>query len=147
MRPEADVHVELPDQLRILSFVGTEHAVDYAYGQWYVAAALGYRLKPITRPHAENIDRDKEYSFLFGGGYEFLRTDQTGKVKKEGRIVIEVTPGVRPLPQLLLRDRNRVEFRWVNGTYSTTYRNMASAEVDSRIHDVRFTPIASVEMF
>lgn len=59
-----------------------------------MAAALGYQFKPIRREHLENIDPEKEHYFLFGGGYEFLRTIQSGKMKDENRITIDVTPGM-----------------------------------------------------
>jgi hypothetical protein len=46
-----------------------------------------------------------------------------------------------------LRDRNWVELRWIDGNYSTTYRNLVAAEVDLRVHSVRFTPFGTVEFF
>ena len=146
-RPEGDAHVQLPSHFRILSFAGTEQAAAYPFEEWYAAAGLGYQWASIRQPHLENIDPDKEYSFVFGGGYEYLRTEQSGDIKRENRLAAEVTPGFRPLSRLLLRDRNREEFRWINGIYSTTYRNMASAEVDTRVDGVRVTPFTSVEWF
>src|SRR5271170_2339576 len=145
--PEADAHVQLPSHLRVLAFVGIEQAAGYPFQQWYVAAAIGYQFKPILRPHWENIDPDKEHYFLFGGGYEFLRTTQSGQVKHEDRITIDMTPSIRPLARLLLRDRNWVELRWIDGNYSTTYRNMMSSEVDFLVHGVRFTPYGTAEVF
>jgi len=145
--PEGAVHLQLPSHLRVLTFAGLEQAVGYPFQQWYVAAALGYQFKPILGPHWENIDPDKEHHFLFGGGYEFLRTTQSGQVKHENRITIDMTPSIRPLARLLLRDRNWVELRWIDGNYSTTYRNMVSGEVDVLVHGVRFTPYGTAEVF
>jgi Protein of unknown function (DUF2490) len=145
--PEADAHIEMASNWRVLGFSGVQQGVGYNYQQWYAAAALGYQLKPILTPHRENIDPDKEHYFLFGGGYEFLRTTQSGTVKDENRIAIEALVGFRPSSDFLIRDRNRIEFRWVNGAYSTTYRNMPSLERDFLVHGVRFTPYAAVEVF
>lgn len=145
--PEADVHVELPSNLRVLAFIGLEQGVGYPFQQWYAAAALGYQFKPILRPHPENIDPDKEHYFLFGGGYEFLRTTQSGQVSHENRITIDMTLSFRPLAKLLVRDRNWTELRWIDGTYSTTYRNMVSVEGDARLRGVRFSPYATAEAF
>jgi Protein of unknown function (DUF2490) len=145
--PEVDAHIQLPNHLRVLTFSGVEQGVGYPFQQWYAAAALGYQFKQILRPHLENIDPDKEYYFVIGGGYEYLRTIQSGKVKDENRLVIEMTPGFRPMPKLLLRDRNRIEFRWIDGSYSTTYRNMLNLEHDFLVRGFRFTPYASVEVF
>jgi hypothetical protein len=145
--PEADAHVQLASNWRVLSFVGLEQAAGYPFQQWYVAAAIGRQIKPILRPHWENIDPDKEHYLLLGGGYEYLGTTHSGEVSNENRITFDVTPSLRPVSRLLLRDRNWTELRWINGTYSTTYRNMVVAEVDLRVHDIRFTPFGTAEFF
>ena len=145
--PEADFHVQLVSNWRVLSFVGLEQAAGYPFQQWYVAAAIGRQIKPILRPHWENIDPDKEHYLLLGGGYEYLGTTHSGEVSNENRITFDVTPSLRPVSRLLLRDRNWTELRWINGTYSTTYRNMVVAEVDLRVHDIRFTPFGTAEFF
>jgi hypothetical protein len=144
---EADAHVQLGSNWRVLSFVGLEQAAGYPFQQWYVAAGIGRQFKPILRPHWENIDPDKEHYLLLGAGYEFLRTTQSGKVKHEDRITIDMTPSIRPLAKLLLRDRNWVELRWIDGKYSTTYRNLVAGEVDLRAHGIRFTPYGTAEIF
>ena len=145
--PEADAHMQLPSKWRVPSFVGLEQAAGYPFQQWYVAAGVGRQFKPILREHLLNIDPDKEHFLVFGGGYEYLRTTQSGIVKHENRITIDVTPSLRPASRLLLRDRSWVELRWINGRYSTTYRNAPSLEVDLRVHRVRFTPFGMAEFF
>jgi hypothetical protein len=145
--PEIDGHLQLPSQFRVLTFAGLEKAVDFPYQQWYTAAALGYQFKPILKPHVRNIDPDKEYYFVFGGGYEFLRTTQSGGVSNENRVTIDATPGIRLPAEFLARDRSWVEFRWVNGKYSTTYRNMLTIERQFLVHGVRFSLYGSAEAF
>jgi hypothetical protein len=145
--PEADAHVQLPSNWRVLSFVGLEQAAGYPFQQWYVAAGIGRQFKPILRPHRENIDPDKEHFLLLGVGYDYLRTTQSGKVFNENRVTFDMTPSLRPTSNLLLRDRNWTELRWINGKYSTTYRNMLDAEFDLRIHSIRFTPFGTAEFF
>jgi hypothetical protein len=145
--PEADAHVQLPSNWRVLSFVGLEQAAGYPFQQWYVAAGIGRQFKPISRPHRENIDPDKEHYLLLGGGYEYLRTTHSGGVSNENRLTFDMTLSLRPASKLLLRDRNWTELRWINGNYSTTYRNMVDAEVELRIHSIRFTPFGTAEVF
>jgi hypothetical protein len=145
--PEVDAHFELPSDLRVLVFSGVEQGVGFPYQQWYAAAALGYQFKPILRQHLENIDPDKEHHLLFGGGYEFLQTIQSGKVKDEDRVTIDVTPGFRLPAEFLVRDRNWIELRWINGAFSTTYRNMLTIERDFLVHGLRFSPNSSAEAF
>jgi len=145
--PEVDTHVELPSHFRMLVLGGLEQGVGFPYQQRYLAAGLGYQFKPIVKSHLENIDPDKEHHLVVGGGYEFYRTIQSGKTKDESRLVIEAIPGFRPTAGFLVRDTNRVEFRWVNGVYSTRYRNRLKIERDFLLHGFRFTPYASAEVF
>jgi Protein of unknown function (DUF2490) len=145
--PEADFHVQLGSKWRVLSFVGLEQAAGYPFQQWYVASGIGRRFKPILKPHLENINPDKEHFLLLGVGYDYLKTTQSGKVFNENRVTIDLTPSFRPSSRLLLRDRNWTELRWINGTYSTTYRNEPSLELDLLVHSIRFTPFGAVEVF
>jgi len=142
-----DAHVQLPIGFRMLSFVGLEQGVDYPFQQWYGALGLGYQFKPISKAHQENIDQDKEHYFLFGAGYEYLRTTHSGKVSDENRITFDVTPSARLTSTVLVRDRNWVELRWKDGTYFTTYRNMPFVQADLIVRGVRFSPYGSVEAF
>jgi hypothetical protein len=145
--PEFDAHIQLASHLRILAFSGVEQGVDFPYQQWYLAAAVGYQFKPILREHLLNIDPDKEHYLVFGGGYEFLRTIQSGIAKHENRVTLDATPGFRLPADFLVRDRNWLELRWINGVYSTTYRNMLTVERDLLVNGFRFSPYGSAEFF
>jgi len=142
-----DVHAQLRSGLRLLSFGGLEKGADFQYQQIFAGVALAYQWQNITRPHRINIDPDKEHRFLFGGGYEYLRTIQSSEVKYEDRLALEATFYQRLSASNLIADRNRVEFRWVNAKYSTRYRNRLTLEHDFAVHDFRFTPYASAEVY
>src|SRR5262249_48434556 len=118
--PEIDAHVTLPWDLSLLTLAGLQDGEGYPYRQWYAAAALGYRFPQIRTPHLINIDPEKEAVVVLGGGYEYLTTTQSGVTTIENRVTLQATPGWRFWSNLLLRDRNRIELRWVNGSYSTT---------------------------
>lgn len=145
--PEVDAHIQFKSNLRVLSFAGLEQAVGYPFQQWYVAAGLGSQFKPILREHLVNIDPDKEHYLLLGVGYDFLRTSQSGQVFDENRITLDGTPSFRPVARFLLRDRNWLEMRWINGQYSATYRNQPVVERDFLVRGFRFTPYGTVEVF
>src|SRR5215472_8984999 len=130
--PAADGHIQFPENSRLLGFVGLKKGEDFPYQQIYAGFGLGYQWKQITKPHLENINPDKEHRFVFGGGYERLQTVSSGTTSYENRLVLQVVAGFRPASRLLLSDRNRVEFRWVNGDYSTRYRNLVQGEYDFR---------------
>jgi hypothetical protein len=142
---EADAHVQFATQWRVLAFVGGEQAQNYPFQQWYAAVGLGYQFKPISTPHTPNIDPDKNFRFLFGAGYEHLETSSSGTI--ENRITFDATPGYSFPGDVLVRDRNWFQLRWINGKYSTTYRNMLTVEHEFRIRNFRFTPYGSVEAF
>jgi hypothetical protein len=145
--PAVDAHIQLPDHWRALVFAGLKKGEEFPYQQLNAGVGLGYQLKKISKPHPEEVNPDKEHYFLFGGGYERLQTFQSGKTSYENRLALQGTASFRPASRILLSDRNRVEFRWVNGTYSTRYRNQLYGEYDITIHKFRFNPYASAEVF
>jgi len=146
--PEVDAHIQLPSNLRVLAFAGSQQGVGFPYQQWYLGAGLGYQWKRVSSHHHKNIDSDKEHLFVLGGGYEFLRTTRSAKTNNNSRLALDGTSGFRLPAEFLLRDRNRVEFRWINGVYSTTmYRNRITVERDFLVHGFRFNPYGSSEFF
>jgi hypothetical protein len=142
---EADAHIQFASQWRALAYVGGQQGQDYHYDQWYAALGVGYQFKPFSKPHPRNIDPDKEFHLVVGAGYEHLDTSSSGHI--ENRIVVEATPGYNFPGDLLVRDRNYLEFRWINGKYSTTYRNRLTLEREFRVGAFRFSPYGSVEAF
>jgi len=145
--PVVNVHLQFPDHWRLLGFAGLKKGEDSLYQQVNAGLGPGYQWKNISKPHPENINPDKEHTFLFGAGYEYLRT-ASGQTKYESRFVLEAMPGTRPLSRLFVRDdRNRIEFRWVNGAYSTRYRNDLLCQYDITTQKFRLTPYASAEVF
>ena len=96
VEPEADFHLQLPSGWRVIAFTGLVQGAGFPYQQWYGAAALGYQFKPILRPHLENIDPDKEHYLVFGGGYEYLRTTESGKMTHDNRLALP--NAVKPKP-------------------------------------------------
>lgn len=145
--PGADLHLQLASNLRALVFGETRTDQDVPYRQVDFGAGLGLQWWRFDEPHAANIDPDKENYLVTAAGYEHLQTIQSGKDTIENRLAVEATPRYRLGKSLLLTDRNRVEFRWVNGEYSTRYRNLVEAEYDAEICGFRFTPYASAEFF
>jgi hypothetical protein len=145
--PAVDVHTQFPSHLRLLTLAGLKKGEDFPFQQIDVGAGLGYQFKRFTEPHLPNIDPDKENFLVAGVGYEYLRTIQSGQEQHEDRLVVEATPRFRPPANLLLSDRNRIEFRWDNGDYSTRYRNRFTVERDFLVRGFRFTPYASAEFF
>jgi hypothetical protein len=145
--PEIDVRAQIRSNVRLSAFGGLKEGEEFPFQQWNAGAGLGYQWNRISGPHRLNLDRDKEHHLVVAAGYESLRTIQSGKDSEEHRVGVEATPRHRPFAWLLLEDRNRFEFRWVNGEYSTRYRNRVTAEHDLCVNGLRFTPFVSAEFF
>jgi Protein of unknown function (DUF2490) len=145
--PILNVKFRVHDKWRALAFAGLKKGEENEYQQLNAGFGLGRQLKPILKPHPENVDSDKEHSFVLAGGYERLQTFQSGTMSDENRLALQATLGFRPLSRLLLSDRNRVELRWRNSGYSTRYRNQAHALYDILVGQFHFSPYASAEFF
>lgn len=145
--PQINARVQLPRQFRFTGFTGLQNSEAFPYQQIFVGGDLGYQWKRITKRHLVNSDSDKEHALVFAGGYEYLHTLSSGKLKDETRLTLQATFARRPWSPLLITDRNRVEFRWVNGDYSTRYRNLLSLNYDVAVHKHHFSPYGGVEVY
>jgi len=143
-----NVWVQLPHHLRFLAAGELNAGTNYSYQQWSAGGGLAYQWKRVTElTHLININSDKESRLVFASGYEYLWTEQEGSTTAEDRLLVEATPREPPFGRWLLEDRNRVEFPWVDGAYSTRYRNRLTVERDLLIDNFRFTPYVSAEFF
>ena len=69
------------------------------------------------------------------------------RLHDENRLILDGIFNFRPSARFLVTDRNRAEFRWINGVYSTTYRNKLTVERDFLLSGFRFSPYVAVEAF
>jgi hypothetical protein len=104
-------------------------------------------MKRMLQELRHEIDEDKKYNLVVGGGYEFIQTDQNTSKKREHRIILQGSPKYLLPFKLLAQDRNRLEFRWVNSAYDFRYRNKLTVDRTLSIDKFRFTPYASGELF
>lgn len=143
-----NVWIQLPHHLRILAAGELNAGTNYSYQQWTAGAGLAYQWKRVSElTHLVNINSDKESRLVFASGYEYLWTEQEGSTSVEDRLLLVATPRYRPFGRWLIEDRNRVEFRWVDGDYETRYRNRLAVERDLLVGSFRFTPYVSAEFF
>jgi len=145
--PAVEAHARIRGNLRFEVLTELKNGEDYSYDQWRVGAGLGYQLKSFRRPHLADIDPQKEHKLLIGGGYEYIESTDASKPGSENRLTVGVTPRARPPGGLLVSDRNRFEFRWVDGAYSTRYRNKIMIERITQHRHLQFAPYLSAEFF
>jgi hypothetical protein len=146
IRPKVTTAFDLRPRTRLQNWVELQDGVNFSFQRWRTGAILSYRMKPITKTYREQIDDEYNHHLVFGGGYEYLHTVQNGKTKVEDRLIAEVTPRFH-LASLLLADRNRGEFRWVDGAYDFRYRNRLVVSDPLQKGSFAFTPYASGELY
>jgi uncharacterized protein DUF2490 len=144
-RPKVVTAIDLLPRTRLENWGELQHGVNFSVQRWRAGAILSHRMKPILKTHPEQIDEENEHYLVFGGGYEYLHTVQNGKTKIEDRFIADVTQRLY-LAGLLLADRNRGEFRWVDGFYDFRYRNRLVISKPLQT-SFRITPYGSGELY
>jgi len=145
--PLLNTYSQLQSNTNLLLYGGSNKGEDFKEEEWKVGGLLNLQLKPILAPHLPDIDNNKEQHLVLGAGYQYSETIQSGSPSHEDRIIFQVTPQHRPTAGLFVADRNRLEFRWVNGRYSTRYRNQLTLEHALQARRVRVIPYAWGELF
>ncbi|HET6862416.1 MAG TPA: DUF2490 domain-containing protein [Pyrinomonadaceae bacterium] len=120
---------------------------DVSRAQWKISAIASYRMKRILNRHRDDIDPENEYNLAVGGGYEYVRTEQTSGNKIEHRVIFQTIPKYVPFWGILVQDRSRAEFRWVDDVYNFRYRNRLTVDREFKLNKVRLTPYVSGELF
>lgn len=147
MWPAVHATFDVKPRIGVQAFFEKHNGEDASLSQWKVGAIVSYRMSRILTKHRDDIDNENEYNLAVGGGYEFVQTNQTNGAKREHRVMVQTTPKYIPGGGVLLQDRSRAEFRWVDGVYDFRYRNKLTADRMFKTSKFRFTPYASGELF
>ena len=147
--PELDVFVKTSENSRLF-FMGSGTRVrqaGYTDGQW--GAHLDLYFGAIFRRHAQNrADAARSRLVSVRMGYLYGKTpEDSSDPFVEHTPTIEVTPRYYLPKGILLTDRNRYDFRFVNGVYTPRYRNRLKIERTFQTGKRAITPYAHVEGF
>lgn len=149
IRPEFDVYMQLQPMIRLefmSSFDGNLTTGDWdADPTFFVETAL----KPVLRRHLrQEPDVYKDRYLTFRAGYRYRTDLASGGSAHENRAILELISRV-PLPwHLVISDRNRGEFRFIQGQpFSTRYRNRLRLAYDFEQGRFECTPYADFEIF
>jgi hypothetical protein len=148
--PEADVYVNLNSESRFyFTYSATRESdlSDYANGQ--VGGYYDFYILPLARRRLrETPDAARDKFLMFRVGYAYSRTPPGASKSSIQQIpTVEADPRA-PLPwDMLLTDRNRLEFRIVNGDFEPEYRNRLRVERSFRTGRFVLTPYTDVEAF
>jgi hypothetical protein len=149
IRPELRIYRQ---QGEILRFELDASATgDQSAHQWqgnitlFVQAAM----RPVFRRQLrERPDTFRNKYLTFGVGYRRRNTLTEGNSTAENRILLDLTSRYRLPWQLLISDRNRGEFRFIQGQpFSTRYRNRLRLERDFKSGWLDITPYVYDEIY
>ena len=121
--PGLGINVKLSEKVRLEFATGSEKTERLSSIKWKASAGASFRIKPILNQTDDDPNDDKRHTLVIGGYYEYSRSTEDLSESVEHRIMVDATPRYLFPSQLLLSDRSRIEFRWVNGDYRFRYRN------------------------
>ena len=138
--PEIDVYINVKPKVR-LYLLGT---VSKSVEDGELRNAQGFEAQI-----GAHIDYLPNEHVILRAGYRFgTSVGQTAEPFKEHRLLTEQTLRKLIPGELLLSDRNREDFRFVNGDFSFRYRNRVTIEREFHLFKRRsITPYVSGEVF
>jgi Protein of unknown function (DUF2490) len=149
VRPEFDVYIQLEPMIR-LQFQGF-FSGDLNTNDWQAAPTFFVEtaLKPVLRRRLRQEPDVYQSRYLtFAAGYRYRTDLASGGSAHENRGILELTSRY-PLPwHLVISDRNRGEFRFIQGKpFSSRYRNRLRLEYDFEEGRFECTPYVDFEIF
>lgn len=145
--PAVRVHVDLHPRIGLQLYGEKQNGEELPRAEWKAGVTVSYRVKPLFRPLAGDIDTENQYLVTLALGYEHIRKLKNGEPVNEDRLIVESTPRYAPGAGFLFLNRNRMEFRWVGGQYDFRYRFKLTGQRAFKINRFHFTPYASGELF
>ncbi len=145
--PEVSTFVKMTGSTR-LYFLATTVREDGEAASGEFGPNLDIYLSPIgTRKYwaGFRLDESKNRNLMVRVGYRYLHN--SGDDPEENRGVLEVTPRYPLVRGVLVSNRNRVDFRFVDGEYSWRFRNRLSLEREISIGRLRVNPYGRAEAF
>jgi hypothetical protein len=140
--PECDIFIKLNLKSRIfVLYAGTK--------PWTARPAfiLTSTRLPAFRPVLTSIDQSRSKFLMVRAGYLVSRPRNNSGTSTEHMVTAGATARAQLQRGLLLSDRNRFDFRWVNDEPRHRYRNRLKLERTFGIGRFQFTPYAHTEVF
>lgn len=145
--PSIAVAVDLPKRFRFDLYAGKEKSDELASARTKIGVGVSFRVKPIFKRLLDAADSDKQHLLVLGTIYEYSRASEQDTTSIEHRLMLDATLRYDLPKKLLLSNRNRFEFRWVNGDYHLRYRNRPALERSFKLYKRNITPYLASELF
>ena len=128
--PEVDTYVTLNSDVRV-SFFAAATREDRQGTNAEIGPNIDFYFKPLvklTRITVFELDQSKSRLVMLRAGYRYMPSTNGAT---EHRGLLEATARYPLVRGVLLSDRNRVDFRIIDGEFAWRYRNRISAERDA----------------
>ncbi len=137
--PEIDVYVNVKPKIRLFFLATTSRAVED--GELFNSKAFEGQI-------GANIDYIPNKHLVLRTGYRFgTSLGDTDSPYKENRLITEQTLRKLLPGNLLLSDRNREDFRFIDGDFSFRYRNRVTIEREFQLKKRTITPYVAGEIY
>lgn len=137
--PEIDVYVHLKPRVRLFFLATVSKSVEdgeFFHGEAF-ESQFGAHIDFVPNDHV-----------VLRSGYRLGKSIGGEDPFEEHRLISEQTFRKLLKGDLLLSDRNREDFRWINGDFSFRYRNRVTLEKELRLFKGRtVTPYVTGELF
>jgi len=145
--PEVDTYVNLSSRSRLFFLAALSSDQDTRTLDGEFGANADFYLRRFLRESLHAKDPSKNKLLTLRLGYRYLPSLR-GDNPNEQRPIVELT-GRHSLPlAILFSDRNRVDFRFIEGQpFFWRYRNRVTLERNFTIHKYEFSPYVRGEFF
>jgi hypothetical protein len=147
--PEADFFVKLSANTRLLLMTAATDNRDEPKSKYEIGAYLDIfvpRFKPVLFRHISDMDQSRHQRITIQVGYRFSHTWGADPAQIEHRLQTDASFRWLFPYEILAGDRNRFEYRFVNGNYSWRYRNQLKVSREFKVY-IPLIPYASSELF
>jgi hypothetical protein len=146
--PGISVAIDLNRRVRLDFFAGRDKSEEIGAGKEKIGAGISFRTKPVFKHFLDSLDTDKQHRLVIRTSYEYWRGSESGKKTLDEHILaVEGTFRWAFRHGVLLSNRHRVEFRWVNADYHLRFRERLLIERRFKLIKREITPFFDAEAF
>jgi len=126
--PGVAVGIELNHRVRLDLYTGREKSDELDSSKWKIGGGVSLRTKPLFKNFIDHFDADKQHVLVAAVMYEYSKASDAEIRSIEHKLMLDATGRYAFGGKILISDRNRFEFRWVDGDSRFRYRNRLFVE-------------------
>lgn len=141
--PAFAIGLEVNRGVRFDFYSGREKSEEIHAGRTKAGLGVSFRTRPLFKRFLEALDTDKQARLVMAVIYEYSIASEPDASTTEHRVIVDGTIRYVFPRDVMLSDRNRVEFRWLNGDNHVRYQNRPMLERPFRFLRRDITPYIS----